>query len=1035
MPEDPEQKAPAPRTAGDSAAGVDLHSYDWRGLIEQLPLAVYIDRLDESSSNVYTSPQLEAILGYTAEEWAADSNFLLKVLHPDDRERVMAAHRHSSVTGEPFREEYRMIARDGRVVWFLDEATVVRDQSGQPALHHGFYLDVSGRKALEMALAETAEQLGKQKHYLESLLEISPVAIVTTDVGGTVTGWNPAAEDLFGYTRTEALGRKIDDLVASCPEVRADALAVTRDTVAGGLVHTVTRRTHKDGSLIDVELLSAPVLVGGEPVGTHAIYHDIRELQRRRQYLESLLELSQTAIVTMDLDGAVTSWNPAAEKLFGYTRDEAIGRDIDDLVARSDAIRAEAIDVSKQAGMGQMVQLNTRRTRKDGTLVDVNVRAAPIVVGEQRVGMYALYHDISELLRARREAEAAAEAKSTFLATMSHEIRTPLNAVIGMTELLLETELTPAQRDLADVVHTSGDALLGVINEILDFSKLEAGGVELERHPLVLRDSVETALEMVAAAAAAKDLDVACLVDPDSPAAIVADSTRLRQILVNLLTNAVKFTEQGEVVLTVESQAAGGSADDEYRLHFVVRDTGIGIPADRLEHVFESFSQVDASTTRGYGGTGLGLAISKRLCEMMGGEMWVESEPGSGSAFHFTLPAKGAPSPEPEPVAVELRGKCLLVVDDNAANREVVMRQARSWGMIPRETGLPREALEWIRRGDRVDIAILDMQMPEMDGLALARAIRRYHDADALPLVMLTSLGRRGQDRELSSEFAAVLTKPIKSSQLYNVLAAVVGAPTTADALAREPEQAVDRSERSPLRILVAEDNAVNVRLALLLLEKLGWSADVAANGLEALEALERRPYDVILMDVEMPEMDGREATRRIQRAWSSDERPRIIAMTASAMPGDREACLAAGMDDYLTKPVQLDELRQALGRCTPREDGVLDPEALERLRVTSGDPDFTAELVEAFLGDAPALVEVLRGAREKAEAEHVRRAAHTLKSNAELFGATRLAELCRELEAAARSGALAGTAELAAGIDAEYARVDAALRQRLSVG
>jgi PAS domain S-box-containing protein len=1032
MTEDPEQKAPGPRTARDSAAGVDLRSYDWRALIEQLPLAVYIDRLDESSSNIYTSPQLEAILGYTAQEWADDDQLLLKILHPDDRERVMAAHRHSSVTGELFREEYRMITRDGRVVWFLDEATVVRDEAGRPAVHHGFYLDISERKALELALADTAEQLREQKRYLESLLEISPVAIVTTDVEGTVTAWNPAAEGLFGYTRAEALGRKIDDLVATAPEVRAEALAVTRDTLVKGLVHAVTRRTHKDGSLIDVELLSAPVVVDDEPVGTHAIYHDIRELQRRRQYLESLLELSQTAIVTMDLDGVVTSWNPAAEKLFGYTRQEAIGRDVDDLVARSDAIRAEAIDVSRQAGKGRMVQLTSRRTRKDGTLVDVDVRAAPIVVGEQRVGMYALYHDISELLRARREAEAAAEAKSAFLATMSHEIRTPLNAVIGMTELLLGTDLTPAQRDLADVVHASGDALLGVINEILDFSKLEAGGLELERHPFVLRDCVETALEMVAASAAAKDLDVACLIDPDTPAAILGDSMRLRQILVNLLTNAVKFTEHGEVVLTVEARAPASTRDD-HRLHLAVRDTGIGIPADRITGIFESFSQVDASTTRRYGGTGLGLAISKRLCEMMGGEMWVESEPGSGSAFHFTLPAKPTTSRELEPVAAELRGKRLLVVDDNATNREVVTRHARSWGMIPCDTESPREALEWIRGGEPLDIAVLDMQMPEMDGFALAREIRRYRDADALPLVMLTSLGRRADDRDPSDEFAVFLTKPIKSSQLYNAVAAVVGAQAPGGRAAPEPEQDVDRPQRRLLRILVAEDNALNQRLALLLLEKLGCSADVAANGLEAVEALERRPYDVILMDVEMPEMDGREAARYIRRTSASHERPRIIAMTASAMPGDREACLAAGMDDYLTKPIQLDELRQALGRCTPRQADVLDPVTLERLRGTTGDGVFTDELVEIFLRDAPAMVAALRSAVEKAEADHARRAAHTLKSNSQLFGATRLAELCRELEATARSGALAGAGELATAIDAEYARVDAALRLQTS--
>jgi PAS domain S-box-containing protein len=501
-------------------AGLDLRSHDWRALIEQLPLAVYIDRLDESSSNVYTSPQLEAILGYTAKEWAGDEHFLEKVLHPDDRERVMAAHLRSCETGEPFRMEYRLIARDGSVVWFLDQATVVPSDAGQPGLHHGFYLDISERKELETALAERTAELGRQKRYFESLLEISPVAIVTTDVEDVVTSWNPAAARLFGYTRAEALGRKIDDLVARSAQLRAEAASVTRAVLSERRVQAVAKRTHKDGSLIDVELLAAPVILHGEPVGTYAIYKDISELQRRKQYLEALLELSPTAIVTIDLNEEVTSWNPAAETLFGYSRQEAIGRNIDDLVARSDEVRAEAVGVSKQLGKAREVHATTQRTHKDGTLVDVDVRAAPIFVGAQQVGMYALYHDVSQLLRARREAEAATKAKSAFLATMSHEIRTPLNAVIGMTELLLGTELTPEQRGLADVVHASGDALLGVISEILDFSKIEAGRLELEHRPLVLRDCVESALEMVGVSAAEKGLDVACLVDPQAPPAI-----------------------------------------------------------------------------------------------------------------------------------------------------------------------------------------------------------------------------------------------------------------------------------------------------------------------------------------------------------------------------------------------------------------------------------------------------------------------------------------------------------------------------------
>jgi CheY-like chemotaxis protein len=473
---------------------------------------------------------------------------------------------------------------------------------------------------------------------------------------------------------------------------------------------------------------------------------------------------------------------------------------------------------------------------------------------------------------------------------------------------------------------------MATIDDVLDFSKIEAGRLELESRPLDLRNCVESALELVAASASSKKLDLAYFLDPGVPGAIVGDATRLRQILVNLLNNAVKFTEKGEVVLSVDAEVDGevdgealGSGDGQrerkHKLHFAVRDSGIGIPEDRLSDLFDSFSQVDASTTRRYGGTGLGLAISKRLSELMGGTIWVDSRVGEGSTFHFTIEAGHVPggAPAHKPVApAQLHGRRVLIVDDNATNRDILVRQTESWGLLARATPYPVEALEWIRRGEPFDVAVLDMQMPEMDGVTLAEEMRRYRDPRTLPLVMLTSLGPREAVRG-GVEFAAHLTKPIKPAQLYETLLTVFGAAPAGVPAAAPREGPVEQlAERMPLRILVAEDNVVNQQLALLLLKKIGYRADMAANGLEALEALEREPYDVVVMDVQMPKMDGLEATRRIHRRWPEGPRPHIIAATANAIQEEREACLAAGMDDYLSKPIRLEELTAALSRFRP---------------------------------------------------------------------------------------------------------------------
>ena len=682
------------------------------------------------------------------------------------------------------------------------------------------------------------------------------------------------------------------------------------DTAIGVLSVQSTREEGRFGEA-DAGLLATIAASVGAAIQNARLFEAQREA---KQYFEALVEISPVAVVEMDTDELVTGWNPAAAELFGYTPDEVIGRHIDTIVVPEE-LRDESRQVKLDALEAGRTQRITRRQRRDGTLVDVAMMQVPLEVDGEHVGFYVIYHDITELQQAREEAEAATQAKSAFLATMSHEIRTPMNAVIGMTGLLLGTELTPEQREFAEVVRSSGDALLHVIDDILDYSKIEAGKLDLEQAPFDLRECVEGALDIVAPRAMEKDVELGCLFGESVPAGIVGDAARLRQVLLNLLSNAVKFTEKGEVVVHVDAQPA---EQGSWRLELAVRDTGIGIPQDRMDRLFASFSQVDTSTTRRYGGTGLGLAISKRIVELMGGTIQVESEEGKGSTFRIALRAQEAEVPAriTAEALPQIEGKRILVVDDNATNREIVTRQTRSWGMEPMAVELPSEALALLGTGEQFDLAVLDMMMPEMDGLELAEAIRQQRDERELPLVLLTSLGRL-PEASSAKNFAAQLAKPIKASQLYNTLVNVLAEQATESPA---PVAAVDgaRAEILPLRILLAEDNAVNQKLALALLDRLGYSADVASNGREALEALERQTYDVVLMDIQMPELDGLEASRRICERWPADARPRIVAMTANAMPEDREACLAAGMDDYVAKPIRPEVLAEALRKVRP---------------------------------------------------------------------------------------------------------------------